>query len=171
MGTLKTVPAAGLLAVAGLVFGDSRAHAEMVSAGYGLTVSLAFSELALATLSRRGEAVIVDASYWGTPTPAGAAQADEAGQINLGGDAVEVPAIEGVVEITGRGVLTDMLEWTVAGSIGVNVNVYSARLSSDDNLLSCDFIDGPLADVQTLAMPITLNCGLIEENLDTVALP
>ena len=51
----------------------------------------------------------------------------------------------------------------------VNVNVYSARLSNDDNLISCDFIDGPVSDLTTT--PITLRCALIEEGIEAELKP
>ena len=38
-----------------------------------------------------------------------------------------------------------------------------------DNLLGCDFIDGPLSNVQK--QPVTLHCALIEENYDTELKP
>lgn len=41
----------------------------------------------------------------------------------------------------------------------VNINVYSARFASDDNLLDCGFIDGPVADFAGTTQTIT--CKLI----------
>ena len=60
------------------------------------------------------------------------------------------------------------LKW-VEGDVKVNLNVASARKSSSDNLLGCDFIDGPLSKVQK--QPVTLHCALIEENYDTELKP
>ena len=56
------------------------------------------------------------------------------------------------------------------GDIGVNVNVFTARQSGDLNLISCDFIDGPLDDV-IQAMPVALHCTLIEEEIETELKP
>lgn len=42
----------------------------------------------------------------------------------------------------------------------VNVNVFSGRRSSQDNLLACDFFDGKISKIQP---DITLKCGLIGE--------
>ena len=74
------------------------------------------------------------------------------------------PAESGTVKITGEKVNADRLQWT-EGDVMVNVNVYSARLSSDDNLINCDFIDGPLPAVSA---PVTLHCALIEEDIETM---
>jgi hypothetical protein len=81
------------------------------------------------------------------------------------GEAVSVMA-EGL--ISGAKVDTKRLEW-LAGPPKVNVNVASARKSSSDNLLACDFIDGPLSAVQK--QPVTLHCAWIEENYDTELKP
>ena len=59
---------------------------------------------------------------------------------------------------------------TLGGSLGgaplgwvtepmVNVNVYSARLASDDNLLDCGLVDGPIAQARAAVSPIA--CALI----------
>lgn len=138
---------------------------------FGFTVTLSFSARALETLSSLNERVIVAASYSGEPTPEGVAHADEIGQINLGSELVETPAADGPVEVTGSGVLPEMLQWARDGSIAVNVNVFTARLSNEDNLISCDIVDGPLADVRAAAMPIPLACSLIEENPETAVKP
>lgn len=135
---------------------------------FGFSVDLGFTQAALDTLTRQGEEVIVSASYYADPTPEGKEHANEIGQIDLGSEDVQVPAAPGRVEITGSDVDTDSLQWT-QGDVMVNVNVYSARLSSDDNLLSCDFIDGPLSAVSN--SPVTLRCALIEENFDTELKP
>ena len=58
----------------------------------------------------------------------------------------------------------------ITGGVKVNVNLYSARHSSSDNILACDFIDGSLADV-VKAQPVTLHCGLITENAKTALKP
>lgn len=57
----------------------------------------------------------------------------------------------------------------IDGDVMVNVNVYSAWLSSDDNLISCDLVDGPLSDLT--ATPVTLRCALIEEDVETELKP
>jgi len=65
--------------------------------------------------------------------------------------------------------MLERLPW-VDGGVKVNVNVYSARRSNEDNILACDFIDTDLAAV-VKAQPVTLHCGLITENLQTQLRP
>ena len=144
---------------ADVVIGD-----PSVDQSFGFAVELAFTVDALDSLTERNEEVIVSASYYADPTPEGEQHADDIGRIDLGTEDVQVPAEPGTVEITGDEVDTDALQWT-EGDIGVNVNVFTARLSSDDNLINCDIIDGPLADAM-LAAPVMLRCALIEEGMD-----
>lgn len=136
---------------------------------FGFNLALALSDRAQSTLSELGEEIVVSASYYGSPTPEGEKYANEVGQIDLGGEDVQVPVgASSVVEITGSGIDAGKLQW-VAGDVMVNVNAYSARLSGDDNLLACDFIDGPLSAVT--ATPVTLHCALIEEGVETEQKP
>ncbi|MGH8182995.1 MAG: hypothetical protein ACREPH_04975 [Rhodanobacteraceae bacterium] len=55
------------------------------------------------------------------------------------------------------------------GPVMVNLNVASARKSSEDNLLACDFIEGKLTDVQKA--PVALHCGLISGHPQTTMKP
>lgn len=134
----------------------------------GFTLNTSFSPNAMKRLSALGEAVIVSAAYYGDPKPTAEQHADAVGRIQLGSENLEVPAKPGAVRITGANVKTDRLDW-VAGDVKVNVNLFSARKDSQDNLLACDFIDGKLADVAQA--PVTLHCALIEENPDTKLKP
>ena len=47
----------------------------------------------------------------------------------------------------------------------LNVNVYSARRTNPDNILSCDFFDGKLSSA--VRKTPTLHCTLIEERTAT----
>lgn len=136
---------------------------------YGFTVDLSFSTKAQARLTDLGEEIIVSASYYADPSPEGEKFADDVGRIDLGSKEVQAPAESGIVQVTGDGVDEDKLQWT-DGDIGVNVNVFTARVSGDLNLISCDLIDGPLKDI-IRAMPVAMNCALIEENIETVLRP
>jgi hypothetical protein len=136
---------------------------------FGFSVELAFSDRALSTLTERGEEIVVSASYYAKPTPEGEEYADDVGSIDLGTEDVQVPAEPGDVEITGSEVDSDSLQWT-EGDIMVHVSVFTARLSGPDNLINCDIIQGPLADVT--AMPaIMLHCALIEEGMEMEVKP
>ena len=74
----------------------------------------------------------------------------------------------GVDAITGATVDPAKLA-LIAGKPSVNVNVFSGRKSSQDNLISCDFIDGPVDEL--LAAPTEIACGLISEDPVTVMKP
>lgn len=136
---------------------------------FGFTVELGFTARALHVLADRKEKVIVSASYYGEPTPEGEAYADEVGRIDLGREDVHMPAQPGNVEISGSQVNIENLQWADE-AIGVNVNVFTARLSGGDNLINCDFIDSPLARLLG-SKPMLLRCALIEENFETELRP
>ena len=121
-------------------------------------------------LHLRREPLVALVSYYGNPTKQAVRHADEVGHIQLptNTSAIKLPLGETWVHISGQQVRRERLAW-IRGPIMVNVNVVSGRHSSPDNLLSCDFIDGPLTDVQKT--PVKLNCGLITEHRDTVLRP
>jgi hypothetical protein len=108
--------------------------------------------------------------FYGDPKPNAEKHANEIGQISVSPQEewVEIPNAGGQAHISGTKVDLQTLKW-VEGDVKVNVNVVSARKSSSDNLLRCDFIDGPLSKVQK--QPVTLHCALIEENYDTELKP
>lgn len=136
---------------------------------FGFTVDLSFSTDALDRLTKLGEEVIVSASYYGEPSAKGEEFADDTGRFVLGTEDVQAPAAPAIVQITGDQVGENDLEW-IDGAPNVNVNVFTARLSGDLNLISCDFIDGPLEDV-IQSMPVALQCALIEEEIETELKP
>jgi len=128
----------------------------------GFDVKVTLSRKAAAKLAAEKEGIVVFASYYGDPKPSAEKHADEIGQIDLTpqDEEVEISGAGGRAHISGAIVDAKRLDW-LAGPVKVNVNVASARKSSSDNLLDCDFIDGPLADVRET--PVTLHCYLIEE--------
>lgn len=135
-------------------------------AGFDLDIEL--SAKAAVKLRAQKEAIIVDASYYGDPAPDGEKYANEVGQIDLGSERLEIPGRTGKAHITGTGLNSGRLR-LISGPVKVNVNIYSARKSSTDNLLACDFIDGELANV--MKAPVILRCGLITERPETVLKP
>lgn len=137
---------------------------------FSFDVNVTLSEKALAKLKAQNEGIIVAASYYGDPKPSARKHADEAGRIDLdaGDEKVELPGNGGRATVTGGKVDSTRLAW-LSGPVQVNVNVYSARKAGDDNLLSCDFIDGALADV--VKTPVTLHCALIDEGTDNKRRP
>lgn len=128
-------------------------------------VNITLSAKAAQRLQSAHEGITLWASYYGDPGAAGQRHVDESGQIDLGHEQVRMLGRPGIVHIAGTGLHADRLKW-IEGDAQVNVNVYTSRLSSDDNLLDCDFIDGDLATVVKI-QPITLHCGLIDEHIKT----
>lgn len=150
-------------------FADQMAGDMDADQPYGFTIDLSFTPDALESLTGLGEEIVVSASYYADPSAEGAKFADDTGRINLGSEDVQATAGPGIVQITGSGVDDDQLQW-IDGDIGVNVNVFTARLSGDLNLISCDIIDGPLDEV-IQSMPVALHCALIEEEIETELKP
>lgn len=126
---------------------------------YAFEVQLTLTQRAAEQLMKSSERVIVDAMYWGVPTPVAASSADEIGQIPLGEDAVEVAPGNAVVKVPGAGFDAGRIT-SVDGGPQVLVNVYSARKTHEDNLLSCGPYEGPLAKAQE--KPVAIECDLID---------
>lgn len=155
----------GLFALAAGGFaGAAPAHEPL---DFNLNITL--SPKAAARLRTTHEGITVDAKYYGDATPAAASHADEVGRIDLGDEQLDLPGHAGPAHLTGREVALSHPGW-IQGGVKVNVNVYSSRHSSKDNILACDFIDGSLAAV-IKAEPVTLHCGLITENPKTEVRP
>lgn len=131
---------------------------------YAFSVNITLSQKAAMKLTALHEGIVVSASYSGDPAPGAEKHTDEIGRISLGIESVEAPGKAGTVQVTGVKVKRSRLVW-VKGPVLLNVNVYSARHSSSDNILSCDFFDGNLEDA--VRKPISLHCSLIEEGVET----
>ncbi|TIO06832.1 hypothetical protein [Mesorhizobium sp.] len=156
-----TITASALLACAM----PATAQGDM---SFDVTVTL--SKKAAAKLAAEKEGIVVFVDYYGDPKRSAERHANEIGQIDLEqqNEEVAIPGTGGHAHISGAKIDTKRLDW-LAGPPKVNLNVASARKSSSDNLLGCDFIDGPLSAVQK--QPVTLHCALIEENYDTELKP
>lgn len=132
---------------------------------HGFDVNITLSPKAAQRLQSAHEGITLWASYYGDPNAAGQRHVDEVGRVDLGHEEAHVPGRPGIARISGAGLRVDRLHW-IEGGVKVNVNVYTSRLSSDENLLNCDFIDGDLATV-IKDQPVTLHCGLISEHIET----
>jgi hypothetical protein len=130
-------------------------------AGFGFTVAVSLSPKAAATLKARGEGIVVAAMYSGEPIPAKASKADEMGMIDLGEEDVTIPGANGRAVITGAKVIGAHVGWVKAP--GVLINVYSARKTSQDNLLDCGIFEDTVAKAQA-TQPIAITCKMIGEN-------
>jgi hypothetical protein len=137
---------------------------------FSFDINVTLSKKAAAKLASQKEGIIAFASYYGDPKRGAERHANEIGQIDLTpqDEQVDIPGSGGSAHISGANIDAKRLDW-LAGPAKVNLNVASARKSSSDNLLACDFIDGALVDVRKA--PITLHCSLIEEHTDTKMWP
>src|SRR5690606_13496257 len=142
------------------------AHANDTNLAFEIKLTL--SGKPAARLKSSHDTITVLASYYGEPTHEGENHTDEMGMVDLGKESFELPGQPGIVHITGKNAGGAKLKW-VKGQPGVNVNLYTSRKSSDQNLIECDLIDGAVAQVQ--AKPITVNCFLIGEPLESKSFP
>ena len=130
------------------------------SMGFGFDITL--SPKAAQRLAASGEGITIGASFYGVPNKRGQKHANEIGNIDLGYEQIDMPGAADAAQVTGRTIDAKMLDY-IDGHAMVNVNVYSSRKASEDNILSCDLIDGQVQSIQ--GQTITVHCGLIEENL------
>lgn len=161
-----TLASGGFLSVAVLSMLPVPAHANDANLAFDFKLTL--SEKAAAKLKSAHETITVWASFYGEPTREGEKHTDELGMVDLGKESFELPGQPGVVHITGKNAGGMRLKW-VKGQPSVNVNLYTSRKSSDENLIECDLIDGEVNKVQ--AEPITVNCFLIGEHLESKSFP
>jgi hypothetical protein len=131
---------------------------------FAFDVEISLSDRAAARLKIRNESIVVSAYYSGDPKPSAGKHTNQIGTIDLGTENVEVIGAAGLVRVTGTKIDIDRLEW-VKGPVMVNVNAYSGRHSSLDNILACDFFDGKLSSAVRKAPLLT--CSLIEEKSET----
>jgi len=124
------------------------------------------SDKAAMRLKMRHESIVVSAADSGEPKKdAATGHVSEIGMVDLGTENVEVIGAEGLVRVTGTKVDQRRLEW-MKGPVLVNVNVFSGRHASADNILACDFFDGKLSSA-VRKTPV-LHCSLVEEGEKTV---
>lgn len=141
------------------------------AASNAFTVEITLSPAARARLASQHESVVASAEYFGEPSAQ--AQADrvpgsENPWLTLHRAQVELEGaqIDGGVAVARFPAVTldpEQLAWTDApGAPQVNVNVYSGRRSSPDNLLDCGMFQDTLA--VAARAPIKVSCGLIGES-------
>lgn len=159
MATAKHLGAA-LLAL----FSWAAATAVCAAEDDGFDVSIVLTDKAAAALQARRERMVLMVDYYGWPRPEAKKHADRVGRIDFGPSRmIAVPGASGTYRVPGEKLSPERLAW-LDGSVSVNVNVISARRSSPDNLLDCDFIDMPLAEA--VARQHRLRCGLITGDPD-----
>ncbi|UIJ44180.1 hypothetical protein LZK98_13985 [Sphingomonas cannabina] len=153
-----------VLLAALLLAGFSQSPSMSAASAADLKVRVTVSRAAQAKLSAGRELILVDASFYGDPAPAARRHADESGRVPLLNRIRTLPATGGIATFPLGEIPRARRRW-IRGPIKVNVNVYSARRSSPDNILACDFMDGPLPAPSR--MPVELRCSLIAEGTKT----
>ncbi len=123
-----------------------------------ITLDISFSEKAAQTLADKGELVMVSAYFMGEPAKGASLQPDEMGMIYLGGEDLTLWPRAQTVTI---GALLAGAPVDQVTAPRVNVNLYSARISSEDNLLDCTLVDDEVAALT--AAPQSVLCKLIGE--------
>jgi hypothetical protein len=113
----------------------------------------------------RNESIVASAAYSGEPKKDAMGHANQIGMINLGVENVEVMGAEGVAHVTGTKIDIRRMDW-IKGPVLLNVNLFSGRHASADNILACDFFDGKLSSA--VHKTPELHCSLIEEGEKTV---
>ncbi|MFT3810267.1 MAG: hypothetical protein QM698_10145 [Micropepsaceae bacterium] len=159
-----------ILIAALLAGGLASATAEttpVAPASYNFEITLKLSEKLVAELTAKNETIIVAAYYYADANEKGAAEIDDMGRITLGDERTELPPASGPVPV--NGVIDPARLELTTGPVSVNVNIFSGRKSSEDNLIGCDFIDGPVSELT--AQPTEIFCGLLTEDPVTVMKP
>jgi hypothetical protein len=113
----------------------------------GFTMNISLSPRAAAELRRRNEGSVVSAMYSGAPTPAHERDGDEiSGDIDLGSRAIAGPGQAGPIVVPETVLRRDRLSW-ITGEPNVLVNIATARRATQENLLDCGLVSGPLANM------------------------
>lgn len=144
---------AAALAAAGILVSQTAA-----ADGYGFTVDVTLSPKAAALLAARKEKIVVAAYYDGDVRPDYRAKADDLGHIDLGKELVTISGAGGRAVFTGKTLLKARLGWVTEARIVINV--FTARLSGQYNLISCGFVEGTFPKMQ--ARPVAIHCKLIK---------
>jgi len=108
-----------------------------------ITFGLGFDPATRATLTTRGEMVIVSAWYYGEPADP-KVPVDEVGLVYLGGEDLTIFPFDQTITL-GANLANANLGDVITPMI--NINIFTARRTHEDNLIDCDFIDGPVADI------------------------
>lgn len=146
---------AALLAT--LAAASASAEAPMVQ-NFELTLRL--SDKLVAELTEKNETIIVAAYFYADANEKGASEVDDMGRITLSDERTEMPPASGPVIV--NGVIDPIMLGLTQGPVSVNVSVFSGRKSAEDNLIGCDFIDGPVSELT--AAPTEIYCGLLTED-------
>lgn len=120
-----------------------------------VTIDLVLDPAAEAALLAREEWVVVSAWYFGDPA-IDAVPMDEMGLVYLGEERATVfPVSQRIV--LGGAMAGAPLEWVIEPII--NVNVFTARMTDQNNLLNCGLVEGPVEEMEGAVQ--TIACSLL----------
>lgn len=121
-----------------------------------LTLDLQFDAASATALQERGEMVVISAYFVGEPADGNVLPVDEMGMVYLGAEDYTVYPLNQTVQI-GHSLGAAPIGNVLAPM--VNVNVYSARHTDENNLLDCGIVDGPTEPLSK--QPQLISCKLI----------
>ncbi len=135
--------------------------AQAPSAGPSFRVAVTLTPAARRELLQRKEKLRVFGYFYGRPRPGVITHEGEVGLGAITEQQFEVDAVASVPETRFKAANLRKMQ----GSAELLLNVVSARLSSGDNLLSCDIYEGP--PPPKAGLTVSLQCGLITEQPKT----
>jgi hypothetical protein len=113
------------------------------------------------TLTGKKETLIVSAHFWGEPTDPKEKAKGEDGMVVFVNKDIELTGNERVARFEGLTFNKALLSKVTDKDIFLNVNVFSGRKSSKDNLLTCGILDTKVS--QVVNKRYVLGCQLISE--------
>jgi hypothetical protein len=122
-------------------------------------INVTLTPAAQRKLQTSKESIIVMASIYGQPKKNSPIKVNEIGSVDLVNAQIQLPGA-GRARFNQLAIDASKRDQLVSQDYQVNVNVFSGRQSSPDNILTCDFFDGKISKIQP---GITVKCGLIEE--------
>jgi hypothetical protein len=127
-------------------------------------VKVNLSPAAAAKLAETDERVVVDAMYFAQPKDIEAHTATNPSHpgVIVGQEILTIEGADMVMPVPGLFDNAAAAEQTT-GAVYALVNVYSARLSHADNILSCGVVEETLESLSEMPNGLTIDCKLIEE--------
>lgn len=122
-------------------------------------IDVTLTEKARTRLESGKETIVVLAALTGAPKRNASVTVNEAGLVDLARGQITLSRA-GQAKFDSLFVPVSKLAQLSSQDYDVNVNVFSGRRSSQNNLLECDFLDGKISKIQPV---VTLKCGLIGE--------
>lgn len=111
-------------------------------------------------LESNHETVVVLATLLGEARTDAELMLDESDRVDLTSSQHELTGSGRTTQFDDLAIVSETVEQLTSRDYIVNINVFSGRRSSDDNLLACDVFESKMSNLQP---GVTLRCGLIGE--------